>query len=45
MKRHQQGWLVEVTGDIDELVVMIRQARKDKAVTSIGYHGNIVDVW
>jgi urocanate hydratase len=44
-KRHQQGWLLEVTDNLDELVTRIRQARKDRKPVSIGYHGNVVDVW
>ncbi|KAK7101954.1 urocanate hydratase-like [Littorina saxatilis] len=44
-KRYDQGWLLEMTDDLDSLVAMIRQARKQRRATSIGYHGNIVDVW
>ena len=44
-KRHAQGWLLEVTSDLVELVEKIRTARDAKKATSIGYLGNIVDVW
>ncbi|XP_033106576.1 urocanate hydratase-like [Anneissia japonica] len=45
MKRHKQGWVMEVVDDLEQLIARIRQARKEKIPLSIGYHGNIVDVW
>ena len=45
MKRHRQGWLVEVAQGLDDLIALIRNARRRKRATSIGYHGNVVDVW
>ncbi|KAM4021952.1 urocanate hydratase isoform 1-T1 [Anomaloglossus baeobatrachus] len=45
VKRHEQGWLMEVTKSLDECVQRIRKARKDKETLSLGYHGNIVDLW
>jgi len=44
-KRHQQGWVVEVVTSLTELMRTVKQARREKKATSIGYHGNIVDVW
>merc|ERR1719167_1128558 len=44
-KRHDQGWVVEMCDNIDDLMDVVRAARKNKRVTSIGYHGNIVGVW
>ncbi|KAK4310664.1 hypothetical protein Pmani_017791 [Petrolisthes manimaculis] len=44
-KRHQQGWLQEYTPDLDVLIARIREARAKKEVTSIGYLGNVVNVW
>ena len=44
-KRYNQGWLMEKTNDLDECVRMIRQSRRMKQATSIGYHGNVVDLW
>jgi len=44
-KRHDQGWVVEICESLDDLVATVRDARKNKRVTSIGYHGNIVGVW
>ncbi|KAL8621361.1 Urocanate hydratase [Nucella lapillus] len=44
-KRYDQGWVKEMTEDLDTLVTRIRQARQGRQLTSIGYHGNIVHVW
>nr|CAB3267533.1 urocanate hydratase-like [Phallusia mammillata] len=44
-KRHKQGWLMEKTSDLDELLDMIKKARNLKQAISIGYHGNVVDLW
>merc|ERR1712045_203547 len=44
-KRHKQGWVVETTDNVDELITMVRAARKKKIATSIGFHGNAVTVW
>jgi urocanate hydratase len=44
-KRHQQGWLSEVTDDVDQAIDrMVRMAELKEAV-SIGFIGNIVDLW
>ena len=45
LKRHKQGWLQEYTDNLPELVRRIRQHRQDKTSTSIGYLGNVVDLW
>ncbi|MBN3311850.1 HUTU hydratase, partial [Atractosteus spatula] len=80
-KRHEQGWLMEVTSDLDRCVRRIRhvrksdlpsgsvslavlfhkepepgqlsysffmaqrEARKTREALSLGYHGNVVDLW
>ncbi|XP_042886613.1 urocanate hydratase-like, partial [Penaeus japonicus] len=44
-KRHKQGWLLEYTDNLDTLMRRIREARRKKEVTSIGFHGNVVSVW
>jgi len=44
-KRHEQGWLVKKTSDLKELMKLIKHYRKTKEPVSIGYHGNVVDVW
>lgn len=45
MKRHQQGWLMEVTDSLDQCIERLREARKRKEVLSLGYHGNVVALW
>ncbi|UCF69532.1 MAG: urocanate hydratase [Acidobacteriota bacterium] len=44
-KRHAQGWLMEVEEDLDQLLGRIERARRDKRPVSIGYLGNVVDLW
>merc|ERR1719189_3230355 len=44
-KRHKQGWVLEVVDNLGELMTAVKSARKEKRATSIGFHGNIVDVW
>jgi urocanate hydratase len=44
-KRYAQGWVDEITDDLTQLVSKVRKAQAQKAVLSIAYHGNIVEVW
>ncbi|CAF1050071.1 unnamed protein product [Adineta steineri] len=44
-KRHDQGWCQELIYDLSELIERIRECRTKKLATSIGYVGNVVDVW
>ncbi|XP_069175487.1 urocanate hydratase isoform X2 [Procambarus clarkii] len=44
-KRYEQGWLEEYTDDLEVLIKRIQEARTKKQVTSIGYLGNVVNVW
>ena len=44
-KRHEQGWLSEVHEDLDKAIERLVEARDRKEAVSIGYVGNIVDVW
>uniref|UniRef100_A0A5F9D0X7 urocanate hydratase n=1 Tax=Oryctolagus cuniculus TaxID=9986 RepID=A0A5F9D0X7_RABIT len=44
-KRHKQGWLMEVTDSLDRCIERLREARRKKEVLSLGYHGNVVDLW
>lgn len=44
-KRHQQGWLSEVTDDIDVAIDRMVYCADNKTAISIGYIGNIVDLW
>ncbi|XP_004068534.1 urocanate hydratase [Oryzias latipes] len=45
IKRHKQGWLMEVTSSLDQCIKRIREVRSSKTPLSLGYHGNIVDLW
>ncbi|XP_063797258.1 urocanate hydratase [Pseudophryne corroboree] len=45
LKRYKQGWLMEIAKSLDECIHRIRKARKGKETLSLGYHGNIVDLW
>lgn len=44
-KRWDQGWLMEFTDSLDICVAKIRLAKAECKAISIGYHGNIVDLW
>jgi urocanate hydratase len=44
-KRHSQGWLDEKYTNLDELIKRAKEAQKNKEAVSIGYLGNIVDLW
>ena len=43
--RHEQGWLQEIEEDLDKVIARIRQARQTAKPLSLGYLGNIVDLW
>lgn len=43
--RYEQGWINEVIEDIDELVQRVALAKANQEIVSIGYLGNVVDVW
>src|SRR5690554_6075680 len=44
-KRHIQGWVDEITEDINSLIERVKTAKANKEVVSIAYLGNVVDVW
>ena len=44
-KRHQQGWLDVVASDVDDAIDRMITAVSEGRATSIGYIGNIVDLW
>ena len=44
-KRHQQGWLSEVTEDIDVAIDRMVECAANRQAISIGYVGNIVELW
>ncbi len=44
-KRHEQGWLQEVEEDLDKVLARIERARGSGEALSLGYLGNVVDLW
>ena len=44
-KRHEQGWVDEVTDSLDELVKKVAEAKRKRLPISFAFLGNIVDVW
>lgn len=44
-KRQEQGWLEEVETDLDRVLQRIERARIEKRPLSLGYLGNVVDLW
>lgn len=45
VKRHEQGWCQEVCRSLDELIPRMKRARSEKLPVSIGFLGNVVDLW
>ena len=45
VKRYEQGWLSELFYDLDELIIRLRVCLENKEAVSLGYVGNIIDVW
>ena len=45
VKRHNQGWVEHLSYDVDEAIDKMLDASKQKIGTSIGFVGNIVDLW
>ncbi|MBC7495321.1 MAG: urocanate hydratase, partial [Flavobacterium sp.] len=43
--RHEQKWINELISDIDELVQRVQKAQQNQEIISIGYLGNVVDIW
>lgn len=43
--RHEQGWLMEWSADLDDVLRRADKAMKEKRPLSIGYLGNVVDLW
>lgn len=44
-KRHSQGWVDEVYSEIGEVISRVNDAKTKNEVVSIGYMGNVVDLW
>ncbi len=43
--RHEQGWLQEVENDLGRLIQRAKEAIRNREPLSIGYTGNVVDLW
>ena len=43
--RHNQKWINELIENVDDLVVRVKKALQNQEIVSIGYLGNVVDVW
>ncbi len=43
--RFEQGWLQEIEKDIDKIIPRIKRAVEERKPLSLGYLGNIVDLW
>jgi len=44
-KRHEQGWVDEITDDVDDAIELAHKYISKKEPHSIAYVGNIVDLW
>lgn len=44
-KRLSQGWLMEAESDLDRLLSRLDRARRAREPLSLGYLGNVVDLW
>ncbi|KJH47039.1 urocanate hydratase [Dictyocaulus viviparus] len=45
MKRYKQGWLDDYSSDLDKIVELLKRFKKEKKTISIGYLGNVVELW
>jgi urocanate hydratase len=43
--RHEQGWLSKWSEDLDEIFEWVKEYRESGKAVSIGYYGNVVDLW
>ncbi|MCK4806471.1 MAG: urocanate hydratase [Candidatus Aegiribacteria sp.] len=43
--RYEQGWLQEIENNLDRLLLRIEKARRSGEALSLGYTGNVVDLW
>lgn len=44
-KRHEQGWVDHLSYDVDEAIDLMINASEEKKGSSVGFVGNIVDLW
>ena len=45
VKRHEQGWLTDISSDIDESIDLMLNAAQQGLPISVGFIGNIVELW
>ena len=43
--RHEQGWLTKYSDDLGQIFEWVEEYRKSGEPVSIGYYGNVVDIW
>jgi urocanate hydratase len=43
--RYEQGWLSKWSDDLDKIFDWVQGYRESKEAISIGYYGNVVDLW
>ncbi len=44
-KRHEQGWVTELTDDLDQVLRRLDASRKAGEPMALAYVGNVVDLW
>lgn len=44
-KRHEQGWVDEITANVDKAIDLALEFQAEKRARSIAYIGNIVNLW
>jgi len=44
-KRHEQGWVSLISDDLEQIFSWVDEYRASKKPVSIGYRGNVVDLW
>ena len=44
-KRYKQGWVEHLSYDVDDAIDLMISASTEKRATSVGFVGNIVDLW
>lgn len=44
-KRFKQGWVDEIYSNLNELIERIKKAKQEKKPVSLGFLGNIVELW
>lgn len=44
-KRYEQGWVMEVVYNLKDCIARIKRARQENKPLSLGFLGNIVNLW